>query len=262
MVLEARHDGPLLVQLDGRVAVLTLNAPPMNPVSREMVMALEQVTAAIAADAGVRAVVVTGAGHHFCAGADIKQFRDIGVVETEEGYFRRRSAMVTAIETLPKPVIAAVRGNCLGGGFEIALACHLRLADPTARFGVPEIKLGVMPSWGGTQRLSRLVRRDIALRMLLTADSVPAPEALAWGMITELHDVDALEGAALGWAHRLAAQPRGAVAAILDSVVRGGDLPLAEGLDVEIANALACRGSADAREGSRAFIEKRAPNFE
>jgi enoyl-CoA hydratase/carnithine racemase len=262
MVVEERRDGPLLVRLDQRIALLTLNAPPMNPVSREMVTALEEVTAAIAADAAVRAVVISGSGGHFCAGADIKQFRDIGVVETEEGYFRRRSAMVTAIESLPKPVIAVVRGNCLGGGFEIALASHLRLADPTARFGVPEIKLGVMPSWGGTQRLSRLVRRDVALRMLLTADPVAAPDALALGLITELHDADALEDAALAWARRLATQPRAAVAAILDSVVRGGDLPLAAGLDVEIANALACRNSADAREGSRAFIEKRPPRFE
>ena len=93
------------------------------------------------------------------------------MVESEEAFFRRRSAMVSAIESLPKPAIAAVRGNCLGGGFEIALGCHLRLADRTARFGLPEIRLGVMPSWGGTQRLGRLVRRDVALRMLLTADA-------------------------------------------------------------------------------------------
>src|SRR5215218_6563322 len=106
MVVEERRDGPLLVRLDQRIALLTLNAPPMNPVSREMVTALEDVTAAIAADPAVRAVVISGSGGHFCAGADIKQFRDIGVVETEEGYFRRRSAMVTAIESLPKPVIS------------------------------------------------------------------------------------------------------------------------------------------------------------
>jgi enoyl-CoA hydratase/carnithine racemase len=254
--------GPLRVRTTGRVVVATMDAPPMNPVSREMVAAWEETLAAVAADDAVRALVVTGAGRHFCVGADIKQFRDIGVVETEEGYFRRRAAMVSAIEALPKPVIAAVRGNCLGGGCEIALACHLRLADPTARFGLPEIRLGVMPSWGGTQRLGRLVRRDVALRMLLTADPVPATEALDLGLVMELHDAEQLDAAALAWAERLAAQPRRAVAAILDSVVRGGDLPLAEGLEVELANALACRSSPDAREGSRAFLEKRPPNFE
>src|SRR4051812_29848748 len=261
MVAE-RASGPLRVHTVGRVVVATMDAPPMNPVSREMVAAWEETIAAVAADDAVRALVVTGAGQHFCVGADIKQFRDIGVVESDEGFFRRRSAMVGTIEASPKPVIAAVRGNCLGGGFEIALACHLRLADPTARFGLPEIRLGVMPSWGGTQRLGRLVRRDVALRMLLTADAVSAAEALELGIVGELHDAAGLDDAALAWAERLAGQPRRAVAAILDSVVRGGDLPLAEGLEVELANALVCRASPDAREGSRAFLEKRPPNFE
>ena len=261
MVVE-RPSGPLRVRTVGRVVVATMDAPPMNPVSHGMVAAWEETIAAVAADDGVRALVVTGVGQHFCVGADIKQFRDIGMVESEEDFFRRRSAMVSTIEASPKPVIAAVRGNCLGGGFEIALACHLRLADRSARFGLPEIRLGVMPSWGGTQRLGRLVRRDVALRMLLTADPVPAAEALELGIITELHEADDLDAAALAWAERLAKQPRRAVAAILDSVVRGGDLPLAEGLEVEIANALICRSSPDAREGSRAFLEKRPPNFE
>jgi enoyl-CoA hydratase len=241
---------------------LVLNDPPMNPVARETVAALEEITAAIAADDDVRAVIIAGQGDHFCAGANIKQFKDIGVVEAEGAYTRRRVAMVTAVERLGKPVVAAVRGNCLGGGLEIALACHLRVADTTARFGVPEIKLGVMPAWGGTQRLSRLIPRDAALRMLLLAETVPAERALALGMVSELCEPSELEGRARQLATALAAQPRRAVAAILDSVIRGADLTLEEGLQLETANSLPLRGTADAREGARAFLEKRPPQFE
>jgi enoyl-CoA hydratase len=169
--------------------------------------------------------------------------------------------MVNALERLGKPVVAAVRGNCLGGGFEIALACHFRLADTTARFGLPEITLGVLPAWGGTQRLSRLVPRDVALRMLLLAEPVPATQAQDLGIVFEVHPPDQLAERADELAGRLAAQPRMAVAAILDAVIRGGDLTLDEGIAIESAGVLACRGSDDAREGARAFLEKRPPRF-
>lgn len=261
MTVEERSAGPVLVAREGRVVRLTLNDPPVNPIARETVAALEELTAAIAADDTVRAVVVTGAGANFSAGANIKQFGDIGVVETEEGYTSRRVAMVTALERLGKPVVAAIRGNCLGGGFEIALACHLRLADPSARFGLPEITLGVLPAWGGTQRLSRLVPRDVALRMLLLGEAVPAERALALGVVSEVHPATELAERAAELAARLAAQPRLAVAGILDAVIRGRELSLDEGLAFESAAVLACRGSADAREGARAFLEKRPPRF-
>jgi enoyl-CoA hydratase len=185
--VEERTRGPLLVTRTARVVTLTLHDPPVNPIARETVAALEELTAAIAADDSVRAVVVTGSGGNFSAGANIKQFGDIGTVETEEGYTRRRVAMVSALERLGKPVVAAVAGNCLGGGFEIALACHFRLADTTARFGLPEITLGVLPAWGGTQRLSRLVPRDVALRMLLLGEPVPAERARELGIVSEVH---------------------------------------------------------------------------
>jgi enoyl-CoA hydratase/carnithine racemase len=261
MTVEERTAGPVLVARHGPVVTLTLHDPPVNPIARETVTALEELTAAIAADDSVRAVVVTGAGANFSAGANIKQFGDIGVVETEEGYTSRRVAMVTALERMGKPVVAAIRGNCLGGGFEIALACHLRLADPTARFGLPEITLGVLPAWGGTQRLSRLVPADVALRMLLLGEPVSAERALALGVVSELHAADELAQRAADLAERLAAQPRLAVAGILDAVIRGRELPLEEGLAIESAAVLACRGSADAREGARAFLEKRPPRF-
>jgi enoyl-CoA hydratase len=169
--------------------------------------------------------------------------------------------MVNALERLGKPVVAAVRGNCLGGGFEIALACHFRLADTTARFGLPEISLGVLPAWGGTQRLGRLVPRDVALHLLLLGRPATAERALELGLVSELHAPDALAERAAELAERLAAQPRLATAAILDAVIRGRDLPLDDGIAIESAGVLACRGSDDAREGARAFLEKRPPRF-
>jgi enoyl-CoA hydratase/carnithine racemase len=259
--VEERTRGPLLVTRTARVVTLTLHDPPVNPIARETVAALEELTAAIAADDSVRAVVVTGSGGNFSAGANIKQFGDIGTVETEEGYTRRRVAMVSALERLGKPVVAAVAGNCLGGGFEIALACHFRLADTTARFGLPEITLGVLPAWGGTQRLSRLVPRDVALRMLLLGEPVPAERARELGIVSEVHAPGELAERAAELARRLADQSRLATAAILDAVIGGRDLPLDDGIAIESAGVLACRGSDDAREGARAFLEKRPPRF-
>ena len=262
MAVEERDSGPVLVARRDRVVTLTLHDPPVNPVARETVAALEELTPAIAADDSVRAVVVTGSGSNFSAGANIKQFGDIGKVETEEGYTARRVAMVNALERLGKPVVAAVRGNALGGGFEIALACHFRLADTTARFGVPEITLGVLPAWGGTQRLSRLVPRDVALRMLLLGEPVPPPSGPgSWASCRRCTRPVSWPNGRPSWPERLAGQPRLATAAILDAVIRGRDLPLDEGIAIESAGVLACRGSDDAREGARAFLEKRPPRF-
>lgn len=259
--VQDRSDGPVLLRRDGAVVTLVLNNPPMNPVGIEQVEAIEALTAALAADDSVRAVILTGSGGNFCAGANIKQFGRVGVEESEAEYMTRRQRMVTGIEQLGKPVIAMVRGNALGGGFELALACHFRLADPTARFGLPEIKLGVIPAWGGTQRLSRLVAPDVALRVMLTAEFVPADEALRLGIVTEVVAAEALEARAGELAARLAAGPRVATAAVLDAVLRGGRLSFEDGLAVEVEGALRARKSADHREGVQAFLDKRPPRF-
>ncbi len=259
--VSARDEGPVLVRRDGSVVTLVLNNPPMNPVGIEQVEALEELTRAIELDDGVRAVILTGSGGNFCAGANIKQFGRVGAEESEEDYMVRRQQMVTALERLPKPVIAMVRGNALGGGFELALACHFRFADPTARFGLPEIKLGIIPAWGGTQRLSRLVARDVALRVMLTAEFLPAEEAHRLGIVTELVAAEELEQRTAEFAARLAAGPRVATASVLDAVVRGSRLSFEDGLRVEVEGALAARRSADYREGVQAFLEKRPPRF-
>lgn len=253
--------GPLLLHRHGPIVTLVLHDPPQNPVARETVEALEELVPELATDDDVRVVVLTGHGDNFCAGANIKQFGEIEEHEGQERYVRRRVALINSIEALPKPVIAKMRGNALGGGLEFALGCHFRIADTTARLGVPEVKLGTLPAWGGTQRLARTVGRDLALRMLMTGEFVLAEDALEWGLLTEVVEPDGLDQRVDEFAGQLAAGPRLAISGALDAVLRGGALPFAEGLEVEYEAISRSRGSDDHREGVRAFREKRPPQF-
>ena len=261
MSIDDLTDGPLLVSSSGRVVSLTLHDPPQNPVASQTVELLEALLPQLAQDDDVRVVVLAGHGSNFCAGANIKQFGEIAEHEGQERYIRRRVALINAIEALPKPVIAKLRGNALGGGHELALASHFRIADTTVRVGVPEVKLGTLPGWGGTQRLARTVGRDVALRMLMTGEFVSADRALALGLLTEVVAPDALDGRVDEFAQQLAAGPRLAISGALDAVLRGGPLPFAEGLEVEYDAIGRSRGSDDHREGVRAFREKRPPQF-
>ncbi|MFT5530996.1 MAG: enoyl-CoA hydratase [Candidatus Poriferisodalaceae bacterium] len=254
-------EGPVRVSVKDKVATLTLYDPPMNPVARQTVEFLEDLVPRLAADDDVRVVVLSGEGSNFCSGANIKQFGEIESHEGQDHYVRRRVALIGAIEALPKPVIARMRGYALGGGLEFALGCHFRIADTTVKVGVPEVKLGTLPAWGGTQRLARTVPRDVALRMLMTGEFVPADRALALGLLTEVVDPEALEERVAEFSAQLAAGPSLAIAGALDAVLRGGPLPLSEGLEVEYQAIQASRGSDDHREGVRAFREKRPPQF-
>lgn len=261
MTVTEVSEGALLVSKAERVVTLTMNAPPMNPMGAATVSGFEQVIAEIRRDESVRVVVVTGAGAHFCAGANIKEFKELRDEEGEMPGLRRRMDLITALERLPVPVIARMRGNALGGGLELALGCHFRLADTTTMLGLPEVKLGTMPAWGGPQRLARIVPRDRALLMMLTGDPISAYDAADLGLITSACSPAALDAEVAKLAERLAGQPRLAVAAMLDSVVRGSELTLDHALDLDMRNVEGVRGSPDNLEGVRAFREKRPPNF-
>jgi len=261
MTVTELDEGALLVAKTERVVTLTMNNLPMNPMGAATVAGLEQVIEEIRRDESVRVVVVTGAGAHFCAGANIKEFKELRDEEGEMPGLRRRMDLLTSLERLPVPVIARMRGNALGGGLETALACHIRLADTTAQLGLPEVKLGTMPAWGGPQRLARIVPRDRALLMMLTGDPISAHEAAELGLVTSVHNPADLDGAVDELAGRLAAQPRLAVAAMLESVVRGSELSLDHALDLDMRNVAGVRGSPDNLEGVRAFRDKRPPNF-
>lgn len=241
---------------------LSINRPDkLNALNGDVLAALEAAVAAARAAREVRVVVVTGVGEKaFVAGADIAQFRGLSTAQAAD-LARRGQRLFDAIERLPKPVIAAVNGFALGGGCELALACHLRVASSNARFGQPEVKLGLIPGYGGTQRLPRLVGRGRALQLLLTGQMIDAATALAWGLVNRVVEPGTLEEAVNELAREILAVSPAAVRRCLEAVAVGLDAPLEKALEMEAALFGLCFGSPDAREGTEAFLAKRAPRF-
>lgn len=250
----------LLERADG-YAVVTLNRPPANAISAQLVLELESAVDELARDDRVRAVVLTGAGERiFCGGADLSAAFG-GGADDLEGFLRRGQALLRRVERFPKPVIAAIQGHATGGGCEIAMACHLRVMKETARIGQTESNLGIIPGFGGTQRLPRLIGRTRALELLLLGTQVTAPEALALGLINRV----AREGETVSDARALAAgiARRAPIATrlIIECVDRGLDGPIEAGIDTEVAAFLETLRTEDAAEGIQAFFQKRPPTF-
>ena len=255
---------PLLVEQDGGVLTLSINDAPINRMSFEYIDALEEAIADAAEDSSVRVLLLTAAGtENFSVGMDLKQLQTGADVRGgPEAVFDQRLRVLGAIENLPKPSIATLFGYCLGGGLELPLACHFRLAAAEgARIGLPELDLGSVPAWGGTARLTRCVGRDHALDLILRAKKIDGPEALRIGLVNEVHPLDELKEAARSLAAELAAMPPIAVAGVLDAVVGAGDAPLDEALGVEREAVLRTAGTKDQIEGFMAFVEKRPPVF-
>jgi len=245
------------------VAVLTLNRPEaLNALSLEMLDDLEQMLRDVDADPALRAAVLTGAGEKaFCAGADIGHMRTAGALEAR-AFAERGHRVGDLIEGLGTPVVAAVNGFALGGGCEIALACDVRVAADTARFGQPEVTLGVIPGWGGTQRLARATSIGFAKELILTGRVVKADEALRVGLVTHVHPKAELLDAAVELAATIASRPSWAVGSAkrLCNLALGGDAPAPFAREIDVF-ALAFT-TADQREGMDAFFEKRPPQFE
>ena len=253
---------PDLVERTGAVATVTLNAPPHNPLGMAMIDRLETLFPELGADNAVRAIILTGAGDRtFSVGANIAEFGTALQKMSLKEFIDQRLRVMDRVENLPKPVICAIRGACVGGGLEIALSCHFRIAAEGARIGLPEIELGVVPAWGGTQRLTRTVGRAHALDLMLRASKIGAEEALRIGLVNEICKPEALLDRARALAEELAQKPPLAVAGILRAAVLGGGLPLAEGLALEYEALARTSGSQDAQEGIMAFLEKRKPVF-
>jgi enoyl-CoA hydratase/carnithine racemase len=252
----------ILVETKGGVATVVLNNPPHNPLSMAMIDRLEEVVPQLGNDPAVRAVIITGAGDRtFSVGADIREFGKAGAEVGMQAFIGQRLRVLAAVESLPKPVVCAIRGACVGGGLELALSCHFRIAAVGVRIGLPEIELGIVPAWGGTQRLTRTVGRAVALDMMLRAKKIGADEALRIGLVHETCTPDALLGRAAELSAELAEKPPLAVAGILDAVIRGGPLSLEEGLAIELQAMQRTAGSKDMIEGVRAFFDKRKPVF-
>jgi len=242
------------------LAVVLLDRPKvLNALNAATLAELASVFEDLAADVAIRAVLLTGAGPRaFAAGADIRELAAL-TPEDGEAFSLRGQAVFRRIETLGKPVIACVQGFALGGGCELALACTLRLAADDARLGQPEVKLGVLPGYGGSQRLPRLVGRSAALKLLLTGSIIDAQEALRIGLVDEVVPASQLMPRAEALALEIAANAPLAVAETLCAVDEGLDLPLDAALAREAASFGRLCGTADKAEGAAAFLEKRSP---
>ncbi|HMB38265.1 MAG TPA: enoyl-CoA hydratase-related protein [Wenzhouxiangellaceae bacterium] len=252
----------LKLEMHGRAAVLTVTRPAkLNALNHRTLVELHRAFEALANDDSVRAIVVTGTGEKaFIAGADISEIRDQTPLDARH-FSEHGQQLMRRIETMTKPVIAAINGFCLGGGLELALACHIRYASENARLGLPEIKLGIIPGFGGTQRLTRLIGRSRALEMILTGEPVNALEAEKYGIVQGVVDAHEVVEHALSVAQRLASAAPHAVSAILETVDKGLDMPLDQGLGFETARFALCCATEDMREGTAAFLEKRKPAF-
>ena len=255
---------PYLFAVTDNVATFSINDAPWNLMSVEYIDRLEEQLPDVLADDDIRAMVFTGEGlDHFSAGMNLKQIpQGIKRAGSPEAFFGQRHRVLDMIENGGTPAIATLFGYCLGGGLELPLACHFRIAAETgARIGLPEMDLGAVPAWGGSARLPRTVGRAYALDMILRGRHVDGPEAYRIGLVTELLPLADLKARAQALGEELASQPRQAVQSMLEVIVGHETKTLDQSMADEKAAVAANRGTPDSREGMRAFMEKRKPVF-
>ncbi len=260
-----RGDAPLSITFEGHVAVLTLSRPEaLNALSNALIGQLLDALDTLELEEHVRAVVVTGSGRAFSAGADIKGFLPhmrTGPREAVAHFLRPGQRLTARIETFPKPVIAAVNGLAFGGGCELVEATHIAVAAASAVFSKAEIDIGIIPTFGGTQRLPRNVGRKAATELILTGRHFGAEEARHLGLVNRVVPDGTLMAVALGIAQDIAAKPPLTVAAALSAIHRGQDATIESGLAIEEASFASIVPTRDAIEGVAAFVEKRLPRF-
>ncbi len=252
----------LLLERDGPVAVITINRPQvLNALNTSTLDELRRAILELKHDAAVRVVIITGAGDKsFVAGADINELAVQSPAQGKE-HARRGQHVFDLIENMGKPVVAAINGYALGGGCELAMACTLRIAADTARLGQPEINLGILPGYGGTQRLSRLVGKGVALDLILTGRHVTAGEALQAGLVNRVVPGAELLTSVKALAGELAAKAPVAMQYILEAVNKGLEVPFDQGQFLEATLFGLVASTDDMREGTKAFLEKRKAEF-
>ncbi len=252
----------LQLEREGALATVTMNRPDVrNALDSRTIDELRRAVLELRHDAGTRAVIITGAGDRaFAAGADISELARLEPGEAK-AYSLAGQHVFDLIENLGKPVIAAVNGAALGGGCELAMACTFRLAADTASFGQPEVKLGLIPGFGGTQRLPRLVGRAAALDLILTGRRIDASEALRLGLVHRVTPAPSLMGEAHGLAASLAEQAPTALRLAMEAINRGTEIGLPQGEFLEATLFALAAATEDMREGARAFLDKRQPRF-
>jgi enoyl-CoA hydratase len=251
----------LTFEVVDRIATITVNRPDkLNALNDATIAELGLAIDEAIGRTDVAAVLLTGAGRAFVAGADISELEQQSPLEAQHRA-RAGQAIFRRFETSPKPTIAVINGFALGGGCELAMACHVRLASDKAKLGQPEAKLGIVPGYGGTQRLPRLVGRGAALKLLLTGDMIDAAEAYRLGLVDQVTSPDALQETARALATAMIANAPLALAGCIEAVDRGLDTSLEGGCAIESDFFGLLSATADMKEGMRAFLEKRAPTF-
>ena len=249
----------IIVEKEGVIAVVTLNRPQqLNALSYGLIKDLSLAMQELDHDDQIRVIIVTGGEKVFAAGADIKEMAERGPFDER---LQERLAYRDRINKISKPVIAAVSGFALGGGCELAMSCDIIVAAENARFGQPEVNIGIIPGSGGTQRLTHLVGKHRAMEMVLTGEFMSAADAERFGLVNRVVPLEMLMEEAKGIANKIAAKPALAIKAAKEAVLKSANLPLDEGLDFERKSFWLLFASEDRSEGMKAFLEKRKPQF-
>ena len=252
----------ILSEQKGQIAYVTINRPKqMNALNKETIEELNKVFTSLDADSNVGVIILTGSGDKaFVAGADIKEFADFSIAEGGVLAQNGQKILFDVIENLSTPVIAAVNGFALGGGLELAMAAHIRVASSNARMGLPEVSLGVIPGYGGTQRLTQLVGKGKANEMVFTAGMIKADDALSWGLVNHVVEPEELMPLAEKIASKILNNSASAISSAIKAI-NANDCDGVNGYNVEIEEFGKCFGTADFKEGTTAFMEKRKANF-
>ncbi|MDH4209743.1 MAG: enoyl-CoA hydratase-related protein [Anaerolineae bacterium] len=251
------------VSVEDRVAILTIDNPPVNMISFPVMDDLQPTLNELFANDDVKAIIVTGGGQMvFVAGADINAILQLKTPAEAKAIVTQVHDLFQKIENSPKPIIAAINGHCLGAGNELAMSCHMRIANNRAMFGQPEIGLGIIPGFGGTQRLSRLVGKGKALELILTGDRITGAEAASIGLVNKAVPGTEVMKTAVGLAKKIVSYGRPAIAAAVQAVNEGMQVGLSEGLEIEANLFSSLMETDDMREGLTAFLEKRQPKFQ
>lgn len=252
---------PLTLAVQDDIATLTLNHPPANLLSRHVLQDLSRAFEFAASHTEVKAIILTATGRFFSAGADLNELQNLQNVQHAKETSIRGQAIFTNIERIEKPVIAAVNGICVGGGLELAMACHMRIAGKNASFGLPEVNLGLIPGYGGTQRLTRLVGEAKATQLILTGSTITADEAVALGLLNEVCPDNELMPRAQDLSRVFLTKSRPAIRAALRAIRAFRDSSQEEGFAQETRWFSELFNNLDRKEGIQAFLEKRAPRF-
>ena len=252
----------ILLAVKDKIAFVTINRPDkLNALNNATLDELKHCFNAIKNDNSVNVVIITGAGEKaFIAGADISELNKLNTVEGKI-FSEKGQEVFNMIEKLGKPVIAVVNGFALGGGCELALACHIRIANEKAKFGQPEVNLGIIPGYGGTQRLTRLINSGRSSEMILTGDLIDSHEALRIGLVNKVFSSEEIINKATEMAEKISNKGQIAVRMALRAIVSCNDTSEAEGQNLESSLFAICCGTEDFKEGTLAFLEKRKPNF-